>query len=150
MSSPIHHLHKASLAVQQAPARERSVIVDLIKTTIATVYTSNRPVEIISHLSFFIESHLTVSFEAAESLFIESEGISIAQYATMIRINKIKELLVYNNFSLHHIALLLQYTDVDTMADELLQQTGLTIDFFLQIRQRKAICTLVPAEAAFN
>lgn len=150
MSSIIHPSNKVSLAIHQMPASERAAIVELIKKTIATAYATNRPVEKISDLFFLIESHLPVSFENAEMLFVESEGISIAQYLSMVRVNKIKELLVYSDFTPNHIARLLQYTDADTMAHELLQQTGLTIGFFLQIRQRKAICSLVVAEVRCN
>jgi AraC-like DNA-binding protein len=150
MSSIIHPSNKVSFAIHQIPASERAAIVDLIKKTIATAYATNHLVEKISDLCFLIESRLPVSFETAQSLFIDSEGISIAQYLATVRVNKIKELLVYSHFPLHHIVQLLQYADVDTMADELLQQTGLTIDFFLQIRQRKAICSLVVAEVRCN
>lgn len=150
MLSAIHPLNKTSPPINQLPASDRAAIVDLIKTTIATAYATNHPVEKISDLCFLIESQLPVSFENAEMLFVDSEGISITQYAATVRVNKIKELLVYSDFTPNHIARLLQYTDADTMADELLQQTGLTIDFFLQIRQRKAICSLVVAEVRCN
>lgn len=100
--------------------------------------------------SLLIESHLPVSFAIAEILFVESEGVSIAQYLATVRVNKIKELLVYSEFPLHHIARLLQYTDADSMADELQLQSGLTIGSFLQIRQRKAICSLVVAGVGCN
>lgn len=150
MSTAIRPLNKTSPPINQLPASERAAIVDLIKTTIATAYATNHPVEKISDLCFLIESQLPVSFENAEMLFVDSEGISITQYAATVRVNKIKELLVYSDFTPNHIARLLQYTDADTMAHELLQQTGLTIGFFLQIRQRKAICSLVVAEVRCN
>lgn len=150
MSSPIHHSPKASLAGQHLPASEGAAIVDLIKTAIAAAYAANQPAEKIIDLSFLPESHLPASLILAERLFVESEGMSIAQYAATVRVNKIKELLVYSDFSLHHIAHLLQYADVETMAGELHQQTGLTIDFFFQIRQRRAICSLVVAAVRSN
>lgn len=150
MLSAIHPLNKTSPPINQLPASERAAIVDLIKKTIATAYATNHLVEKISDLCFLIESQLPVSFENAEMLFVDSEGISITQYAATVRVNKIKELLVYSDFTPNHIARLLQYTDADTMAHELLQQTGLTIGFFLQIRQRKAICSLVVAEVRCN
>lgn len=150
MSTAIRQLNKTSLPINQLTVSERAGIVDLIKKTIAAAYATNHPVEKISDLCFLIESQLPVSFAIAEILFVESEGTSIAQYLYTVRVNKIKELLVYSDFTPNHIARLLQYTDADTMADELLQQTGLTIGFFLQIRQRKAICSLVVAEVRCN
>jgi len=72
-------------------------------------------------------------------VFFCNEGKTIDQYAMEVRLNKVKELLVYTSLSVESICQKLHYLSVDEMEFELLQQTGLRISFFHDLKKQKAI-----------
>lgn len=71
-------------------------------------------------------------------IFFYAEGKTVAQYAKEIRVNQVKELLVYTNLPPSDISKKLHYCSVNEMEEELLQQTGLRISFFQDLKKQKA------------
>lgn len=70
--------------------------------------------------------------------FFNNEGKTIDQYAREMRVNKVKELLVYTSLSEETICQNLHYSSVNEMEYELFQQTGLRINFFQNLQKQKA------------
>lgn len=70
-------------------------------------------------------------------IFICSEERSIVQYAREVRLNKLKELLVYTDFSTDEICRQLHYSSVEEMETDLLDQTGLNISFYRNLKKQK-------------
>lgn len=71
-------------------------------------------------------------------IFIVSEEKSIVQYAREARLNKLKEFLVYTDFSTVDICQQLHYSSVEEMETDLLDQTGLNFSFYLDLKKQKA------------
>lgn len=56
---------------------------------------------------------------------------------TELRVNKLKEFIVYTDLTEGEICRKLGYPSISSMKEELYEHTGLTISFFLEIKARK-------------
>jgi AraC-like DNA-binding protein len=85
----------------------------------------------------------TAYYEKAASspkeLFSACTGISIDSYRTIRQIEKAKEMLLYEDFDLDHIAQQLYFQSTAHLAQQCLEVTGLAPEFFLELKRRKQI-----------
>ena len=70
-------------------------------------------------------------------IFAMSEEKSVIQYAREVRLNKLKEFLVYTDFSTGDICWQLHYFSVEQMEKDLLDQTGLNLSFYRNLKKQK-------------
>jgi AraC-like DNA-binding protein len=77
-------------------------------------------------LSNYLSRHLHREYSQLSKLFSETEGITIEQYAILQRIEKVKELLTYNEMSLGQIAAQLNYSSIAHLSAQFKKVTGLT------------------------
>lgn len=91
--------------------------------------------------SEYISGQLHYDYPHLSKLFSEVEGITIEQYIISQKIEKVKELLVYDEMSLSQIADKLGYSSVAHLSAQFKKTTGLTPSFFknLGIRNRKPL-----------
>ncbi len=117
---------------------EKEEVVRSVKLLISEVYSGEFDFSQNFNFRHYIQSCISVAFMKADIWFIEREGKTIAQSVIDTRVNKVKELLVYTDLSPEAIARKLNFPSCAALSDELLQQTGLSIDFFLRMKRRKA------------
>jgi hypothetical protein len=67
-----------------------------------------------------------------------TEQKSVVQFAREIRVNKLKEMLVYTDFSTDHICRQLHYSSVEEMEGDLTDQTGLNLVFYQNLKKQRA------------
>jgi AraC family transcriptional regulator len=77
-------------------------------------------------LSDLLSRSLHREYSQLSKLFSETEGITIEQFAILQRIEKVKELLTYNETSLSEIAYSLGYSSVAHLSAQFKKVTGLT------------------------
>jgi AraC family transcriptional regulator len=77
-------------------------------------------------LSDHLSRKLHREYSQLSKLFSETEGITIEQYAILQRIEKVKELLTYNEMSLGQIADELKYSSIAHLSAQFKKVTGLT------------------------
>ena len=86
-------------------------IIEKIKNVIiALVHRSDETIKI--SYSAYIEEKLKKKYNYLSNLFSETEGITIEQFIIFQKIEKIKELLVYDELSMSEIAYKLGYSSV--------------------------------------
>jgi AraC-like DNA-binding protein len=73
------------------------------------------------------------------TLFSDLEGTTIEQFLINQKIEKVKELLVYDEYSLSQIADLLYYSSVQHLSMQFKKVTGLTPSQFKEQRESKRI-----------
>lgn len=81
------------------------------------------------------ESHL--SYQYVSTLFSSIEGITIEKYVILQKIEKVKELLVYDEFTLSEIAYRLDYSSVQHLSNQFKKVTGLTPSYFKQFKEHR-------------
>lgn len=89
------------------------------------------------NLSDVLSSKLHHDYNYLSSLFSEVEGTTIEKYFIAQKIERVKELLVYDELSLSEIAFRLNYSSVAYLSNQFKKVTGLTPSHFKQIREEK-------------
>lgn len=90
-----------------------------------------------SNLSSIISTTLHHDYNYLSNLFSEVEGTTIEKYFIAQKIEKVKELLVYDELSLSEIAFQLNYSSVAYLSNQFKKVTGLTPSHFRQIKEDK-------------
>ena len=85
------------------------------------------------NLSEILSSKLRKDYSYLSHLFSEVEGITIEKYLINQKIEKIKELLVYDELSLNEIAYQLGYSSVAHLSTQFKKVTGLTPTHFKKL-----------------
>lgn len=115
---------------------KKSKIIERIKNLIVDLvhYKDN---DLKTNLSYYLADTLGQEYSALSSLFSEVEGMTIEQYFISQKIEKVKELLMYNELSLSEIAYQLNYSSVSHLSRQFKKITGLTPTYFKGLKDRK-------------
>lgn len=117
---------------------KKSKTVERIKTLIIDlVHHKNNDLKI--NLSDYLAEDLNQDYNALSNLFSEVENTTIEKYFISQKIEKVKELLVYNEFSLSEIADILNYSNVAHLSNQFKKITGFTPTSFKQSKDKKRI-----------
>jgi AraC-like DNA-binding protein len=84
-------------------------------------------------VSKYLGEHIYKDYSAISRLFSEVEGITIEQFFILQKIEKTKELLVYNEESLSQIAFNLGYSSTQHLSNQFKKVTGMTPSQFKQL-----------------
>lgn len=84
-----------------------------------------------------IEKKVGVDYHSLSTLFSATEGTTIEKFIIHQRIEKVKELLVYNELTLSEIAYKTGYSSVQHLSTQFKKVTGLTPSYFKQIKNIK-------------
>lgn len=130
-------LHQALLDLGFEPIdSKKGRIIEKIKTVIINmVHHSDHDEK--TNLSDLLSKALQHDYNYLSNLFSEVEGITIEKYFIAQKIEKVKELLVYDELSLSEIALRMNYSSVAYLSNQFKKVTGLTPSHFRQIREEK-------------
>ena len=110
--------------------------IEKIKNIIVTlVHHSDNDIK--TNLSTYITSQLHQDYNYLSNLFSEVEGTTIEKYFIAHKIEKVKELLVYNELTLSEIADQLGYSSVAYLSNQFKKITGLTPSYFKSLKENK-------------
>ena len=90
-----------------------------------------------SNFSEFLTENLHKDYSSISALFSAVEGITIEKYLILQRIERVKELLVYDEQSLSQVADDLGYSSVNHLSAQFKKITGLTPSHFKKIKTVK-------------
>ncbi len=110
--------------------RIKNLIVDL-------VHHKNNDLKI--NLSDYLAKNLNQDYNSLSNLFSEIENTTIEKYFISQKIEKVKELLIYNELSLSEIADILNYSNVAHLSNQFKKITGFTPTSFKQSKDKKRI-----------
>lgn len=116
----------------------RAKIIEKIKNTIIElIHYSDEEVKV--NFSAYLSEKLNYDYTYLSNLFSEVHGTTIEHFIIHQKIERVKELLVYNEINLSEIAWKLHYSSVQHLSTQFKQVTGLTPTFFknLSIQRRK-------------
>ena len=115
---------------------KKSRIIERIKNVIIELvhYQDN---EAKTNLSEILSDKLNHDYNYLSNLFSEVESMTIEKYFIAQKIEKVKELLVYDELSLSEIAFRLNYSSVAYLSNQFKKVTGLTPSHFKKIREDK-------------
>jgi YesN/AraC family two-component response regulator len=111
----------------------KSQTIEKIKTLI-TDLVQHRNNDLDTTLSEYLTRELYQDYSALSALFSEVEGITIEKYVILQKIEKVKELLVYDEKTLTEIAFQLHYSSVAYLSNQFKKVTGLSPSHFKKQR----------------
>jgi AraC-like DNA-binding protein len=122
---------------------KKNILVEKIKTTIIElIHYTDEQIKI--NLSDYLSEKLNHNYTYLANLFSEVKGTSIEQFYLAHKIEKVKELLVYDEINLTEIAWKLHYSSVAHLSNQFKKMTGLTPTHFknLKIKKRRSLSYL--------
>jgi len=114
----------------------KSILIEKIKTLIINMVRYNEETIRVNYSSY-IESELHRDYTYLSNFFSEITGVTIEKYIINQKIERVKELLVYDELSLSEIAHELGYSSVSHLSVQFKKVTGLTPGHFKQIKENK-------------
>jgi AraC-like DNA-binding protein len=115
---------------------KKSVLIQKIKNVIIElVHYSEEPLSI--NLSDYLAEKLGHNYTYLANLFSEVQGITIEKYYIAHKIERVKELLVYNEQNLTEIAWMMHYSSVGHLSSQFKRVTGLTPSYFKKMKEKR-------------
>ena len=93
--------------------------------------------DIKTNLSTHLSKMLNHDYNYLSNLFSEVEGTTIEKYFIAQKIERVKELLVYDELSLSEIAFQLNYSSIGHLSNQFKKVTGLTPRHFKDVKLNK-------------
>lgn len=117
---------------------KKSILIEKIKNIIVEmIHYSEDPPKV--NFSIFLSEKLNYDYHYLSNLFSEVKGITIEHYIIAHKIEKAKELLLYNELTLTEIAFKLHYSSVAHLSNQFKKVTGLTPSFFKKMKNKRII-----------
>lgn len=115
---------------------KRAVLIEKIKNVIIEMihYADELP-----HINYsdYISEKLHYDYTYLSNLFSEVKGITIQQFIIIHKIERVKELLLYDELNLTEISYRLQYSSVAHLSNQFKKVTGLSPSRFKQLKENR-------------
>ncbi|GAC1395725.1 MAG: hypothetical protein NVSMB63_15990 [Sediminibacterium sp.] len=115
---------------------KKSILIERIKSVIVEMihYADELPKV---NYSDYISEKLNHDYTYLSNLFSEVKGITIQQYVIIHKIEKVKELLLYDELNLTEISYKMHYSSVAHLSNQFKKVTGLSPSFYKQLKQAR-------------
>jgi AraC-like DNA-binding protein len=115
---------------------KKIMIIESIKNKIIElVHFSDKRMKI--KLSIYLSEKLKYDYTYLANLFSQNQGVTIEHFFLNHKIERVKELLVYDEISLTEIADKMQYSNVSHLSNQFKKMTGLTPSDYKHLRLKK-------------
>jgi AraC-like DNA-binding protein len=115
---------------------KRSTQIEKIKTLIVDL-VHYQQTQLHTNLSDYLAEQLQLDYNSLSKLFSEVENTTIEQYYIAQKIEKIKELIMYDERSLSEIADMLHYSSLAHMSNQFKKVTGLSPSHYKKLKNNK-------------
>jgi AraC-like DNA-binding protein len=116
---------------------KKAKLVEKIKTVIIELIYTDKLEELNINFSKYIEDNIGKDYHYLSSLFSSVESITIEKFFILQKIERVKELLVYDELTLSEIAYRMGYSSVHHLSNQFKKVTGLTPSYFKTIKKDK-------------
>jgi len=126
-------LHKSGLELMDD---KKAMLIEKIKKVIIEMvhYSDELPK---TNFSTYLSEKLNRDYNHMAIIFSEVKGITIEHYIIMHKIEKVKELIIYDELNLTDIAWKLHYSSVAHLSNQFKKVTGLTPSFFKKMKHKR-------------
>ncbi|WP_101357411.1 helix-turn-helix domain-containing protein [Raineya orbicola] len=115
---------------------KKSRLIDKIKTLIIEL-VHQQNAQLNSNLSDYLSKHLAQDYSSLSNLFSEVEDTTIEKYFINQKIEKVKELLLYDELTLSEIAFQMNYSSVAYLSNQFKKVTGFSPSHYKQLKDKK-------------
>ena len=115
---------------------KKAILIEKIKNVIIkTIHDTDEVPKL--NFSSFLSEELGYNYTYLANHFSESTGVTIEQFLIMHKIERVKELIIYDELNLTEIAYKLHYSSVAHLSNQFKKVTGLTPTFFKALKEKK-------------
>lgn len=115
---------------------KRAVLIEkIINVIVEMVHYSEKMPKI--NYSDFISEKLNHDYTYLSNIFSEVKGITIQQFIINHKIERVKELLLYDELNLTEISYRMQYSSVAHLSNQFKKNTGLSPTHFKQLKDKR-------------
>jgi AraC-like DNA-binding protein len=114
---------------------KKAILIEKIKSAIIEMvhYAEELPS---TNFSTYISEKLHYDYNYMANLFSEVQGITIEKFIISHKIERIKELIMYDELNLTEISYKMNYSSVAHLSNQFKKETGLTPSHFRQMKNR--------------
>lgn len=117
---------------------KKSILIEKVKNIIIEmVHHSNEPFK--TNVSDYMSQRLNYDYTYLANLFSEVQGMTIQQFMIFHKIERIKELIMYDELNISEIAFKMNYSSVAHLSNQFKKATGLAPSHFKKLKSRKRI-----------
>jgi len=117
---------------------KKSMLIEKIKNIVIEMIHYNDEAPLLNFSSYLSEK-LNYDYNYLSNLFSEVKGTTIEHFIIAHKIERAKELLIYNELTLTEIAEKLHYSNVAHLSNQFKKVTGLTPTFFKKMKHKRLI-----------
>jgi len=115
---------------------KKSILIEKIKNVIVElIHYSDEPLKV--NFSEYLSSKLNYDYTYLSNLFTEVQGTTIEKFIINHKIERVKELIVYDELNLSEIAFKLHYSSVGHLSNQFKKITGLTPSHFKKLKEKR-------------
>jgi AraC-like DNA-binding protein len=115
---------------------KKAILVERIKNVIIEmIHYSDEELKV--NFSDYLSEKLQYDYTYLSGLFSEVHGTTIEQFIILHKIERVKELIIYDELNLSEIAWKLHYSSVQHLSSQFKKVTGLTPSFFKHLKNKK-------------
>ncbi len=117
---------------------KKNILIEKIKAVVIEMvhYNDELPK---TNFSDYLSEKLGYDYTYLSNIFSEVKGITIQQFVIMHKIEKVKELLLYDELTLSEIAYQLHYSSVAHLSNQFKKITGLTPSYYKVLKQKRSL-----------
>jgi AraC-like DNA-binding protein len=115
---------------------KRAVLIEKIKNAIVEmVHYTEEPLKV--NFSDYLSDKLRHDYTYLANLFSEVQGTTIEQFIISHKIERIKELIIYDELNITEIAWKMNYSSVAHLSNQFKKVTGLSPSHFKQLKDKR-------------
>jgi AraC-like DNA-binding protein len=115
---------------------KKSVLIEQIKAVIIEMIHYSEDMPKVNY-SDYISEKLKYDYTYLSNIFSEVKGMTIQQFIIINKIERVKELLLYDELNLTEISYKLNYSSVAHLSNQFKKVTGLSPSFYKQLKQKR-------------
>ena len=116
---------------------KKSILIEKIKKVIIEMVHYDDEGEQRVNFSDYLAEKLNYNYTYLANLFSEVQGTTIEHFIILNKVEKVKELLVYNELNLTEIAWKMHYSSVAHLSNQFKKVTGLSPSHFKKLKQKR-------------
>jgi AraC-like DNA-binding protein len=115
---------------------KRSILIEKIKNTIIEmVHYTDSIMKV--NFSDYLSEKLNYDYTYLANLFSEVQGTTIEHFIISHKVERIKELIIYDELNITEIAFMMNYSSVAHLSNQFKKVTGLSPSHFKQMKDKK-------------